>query len=136
VRFDPARDYPLGARRPDLVATPRGLSLGEVTLDAVRQGRVVAADLAATAETLERQAEVARAAARPQLAASLERASELTAFTEDELMAVYAALRPGRSTGAELEGWAALLDGRGSRRTAAFVREAATAYAERGLLRG
>ena len=61
-------------------------------------------------ETLLRQAEVARAAGRDQLADNLERAAELTAVPEDELLAVYTSLRPGRSTVADLERWAARLD--------------------------
>jgi propanediol dehydratase small subunit len=50
------------------------------------------------------------------------------------LLEIYTALRPHRSTGAELEGWAERLDGWGAVRTAAFVREAVAVYAERGLL--
>ena len=53
---------------------------------------------------------------------------------DDELLAIYTALRPHRSTADELEGWARKLDGWGATRTAAFVREAAAAYVERGLL--
>lgn len=136
MRFDPATDYPLGARRPDLVATPRGLPLTEITLESARQGRIDASDLVATAQTLERQAAVARAHGRVQLGANLERAAELTALSEDEIMAVYTALRPGRSTIIELEAWALLLDERGASRTAAFVREAAGVYVERGLVLG
>ena len=49
------------------------------------------------------------------------------------LLAVYTALRPGRSSTTELEGWATRLDELGATRTAAFVREAAAAYADRGL---
>jgi propanediol dehydratase small subunit len=132
--FDPARDYPLGARRPDLVTTPSGTPLDRVTLDAAREGIVAHDELRATPETLLRQAEIARAAGRDQLADNLERAAELTAVPEDELLAVYTALRPGRSTVVELEEWASRLDGLGATRTASFVREAASVYAERGLL--
>jgi propanediol dehydratase small subunit len=32
VSFDPSRDYPLGLRRPDLVRTPAGMALGDVSL--------------------------------------------------------------------------------------------------------
>jgi propanediol dehydratase small subunit len=134
--FDPTRDYPLGTRRPDLVMTPSGTPLERVTLDAARAGDVAHDELRATPETLVRQAEVARAAGRTQLADTLERAAELTQVPEDELLAVYTALRPGRSTADELEQWAARLDGRGAVRTSAFVREAAAAYAARGLLGG
>jgi propanediol dehydratase small subunit len=128
--FDPQVDYPLGSRRPDLVRSPSGLSLDEVGLD------TPAADIRATPETLSRQAAVARAAGRPQLAENLERASELALVPDDALLDVYTALRPHRSTGAELEDWAERLEGWGAERTAAFVREAAAAYAERGLLAG
>jgi propanediol dehydratase small subunit len=128
VEFDPHADYPLGARRPDLVRTPSGLALDEIGLDCPAE------DIRATPETLGRQAAVARAAGRPQLAATLERAAELALVPDDALLDVYTALRPHRSTAAELEGWAARLEAWGAARTAAFVREAAGAYAERGLL--
>jgi propanediol dehydratase small subunit len=134
VRFDPSRDYPVGARRPDLVSTPGGVPLEEVTLDALREGRLDSTEIRATPETLRLQAEVARAAGRDPLAASLERAAELAALPDDLLLAVYTALRPRRATGAELEAWAAELESRKAPKTASFVREAAAVYAERGLL--
>ena len=68
------------------------------------------------------------------LAESLERAAELVLVPDDELLEIYTALRPGRSTASQLESWAARLDGYSAERTAAFVREAAAAYEERGLL--
>jgi propanediol dehydratase small subunit len=132
--FDPLRDYPLGTRRPDLVSTPGGLPLAEVTLDAARSGRLTTADIRATPETLRRQAEVARAAGRAPLAESLERAAELAACPDDLLLAVYTALRPRRATAEELEAWAHRLEADGASRTAAFVREAAASYEARGLL--
>lgn len=134
MSFDPKRDYPLGTRRPDLVSTPGGLPLAEVTLDALRDGRIDSGEIRATPETLRLQSEVARAAGRKPLAESLERAAELAAVPDELLLAVYTALRPRRATAAELEDWAARLETHGAARTAAFVREAATAYAERGLL--
>jgi propanediol dehydratase small subunit len=132
--LDPAHDYPLGARRPDLVTTPSGVPLDDVTLEAARAGRLHGGDLRATPETLVRQAEVARSAGRPQLAENLERAAELTRVPDDLVLAVYTALRPGRSTQADLESWAVRLETLGASRSAAFVREAAAAYVERGLL--
>lgn len=131
--FDPVTDYPLGSRRPDLVTTPSGLSVDGVTLDAARDGTLVPSDARATAETLALQAAVARAAGRRQLAEGLERAAELTRVPEDELLVIYTALRPGRSSPAELERWASRLDELGAPRNAAFVREASAAYRERGL---
>jgi len=132
--FDPVGDYPLGSRRPDLVQTPSGLALEEVTLESARRGALSAADLRATPATLRRQASVARAAGRAQLADSLERAAELATVPDGELLEIYTALRPGRSTAAQLEQWAVRLEGWGAQRTAAFVREATAAYGERGLL--
>ena len=134
MRFDPKRDYPLGTRRPDLVSTPGGVPLADVTLDALRAGRIGAAEIRATPQTLRLQAQVAHAAGRAPLAESLERAAELAGVPDDMLLAVYTALRPRRATAAELEEWAARLEGHGAARTAAFVREAAAVYGERGLL--
>ena len=134
MAFDPSNDYPLGTRRPDLVFTPGGASLGDVTLDALRAGELDAGEIRATPATLRMQAEIARSADRTQLAESFERAAELAAVPDELLLDVYTALRPRRATAAELESWAERLDEHGATGTAAFVREAAAAYAERGLL--
>ena len=134
MELDPATDYPLGTRRPDLVRTPSGLGLDSVTLERARSGALGGDDTRATAGTLSLQAEVARAAGRPQLADALERASELAGVPDDELLEIYTALRPGRSSPAELEAWAARLEGLGASRTAAFVREAAAVYVDRRLV--
>jgi propanediol dehydratase small subunit len=134
MEFDPKRDYPLGARRPDLVTTPSGIPLEEITLERARDGRLDAVAIRATPETLRRQAEVARAAGRPSLAENLERAAELAAVPDEELLQIYTALRPRRASPEQLEMWAEHLEGLGAAKNAAFVREAATAYAKRGLL--
>ena len=133
--MDPLLDYPLGERRPELVTTPGGTPLAEVTLDALRAGRVSPDDLRATPQTLLRQAAVARAAGRGQLAENLERAAELASLPDDEVLAVYTALRPRRATADELETIALHLAASEALRCAAFVREAAVVLAERGLLR-
>lgn len=135
--FDPATDYPLGSKRPDLVTTPSGLALDEVTLDALRAGRLGWEDLRATPETLRRQSAVALAAGRPALAENLARAAELASMPDETILEVYTALRPHRSTAWELEEWAERLESEwGAPLTAAFVREAAEVYAKRGLLAG
>jgi propanediol dehydratase small subunit len=134
VTSDPTADYPLGSRRPDLVETPSGLALDDVTLEAALAGTLVASDVRATPATLRRQADVARSTGRAQLADNLDRAAELTRVPDAELLEVYTALRPGRSTAGELEQWARRLDEWEAPLTASFVREAAAAYAERGLV--
>ena len=132
--FDPTSDYPLGTRRPDLVSTPGGVPLAGLTLEALRSGALAADEIRATPETLRMQAAVAFASGRTQLAESLERAAELAAIPDELLLEVYTALRPHRSTAAELEEWASGLEALEAAKTAAFVREAAAVYAERGLL--
>jgi propanediol dehydratase small subunit len=134
-RMEPLSDYPLGERRPELVTTPAGTPLADVTLDALRAGHISPDELRATPQTLVHQAAVARAAQRAQLAENLERAAELATLPDDEVLAVYTALRPRRATAAELETIAAHLLDVGAARCAAFVREAAVVLAERGLLR-
>jgi len=133
VAFDPVTDYPLGSRRPDLVTTPSGLPLDDVTLAGARAGLLAPDDTRATAGTLALQAEVARAAGRVQLAEGIERAAELTRVPDDELLAIYTALRPGRSSAVDLEAWAERLEELGAGHNAVFVREAAEAYRARGL---
>jgi propanediol dehydratase small subunit len=135
VEFDPSSEYPLGQKRPDLVATPSGRPLDEVTLAEITSGRLGWEDVRATPETLARQAAVALAAGRPSLADNLSRAAELATIPDETILQVYGALRPHRSTSDELEAWAARLDGLGAPLSAAFVREAVQVYAERGLLR-
>ncbi|MEP6812978.1 MAG: diol dehydratase small subunit [Actinomycetota bacterium] len=135
MAFDPIADYPLGTQRPDLVRTPGGLRLDELTLDALRSGRLDASEMRATAETLELQAQVALAAGRAQLAANLQRAAELTSVPDEVILEVYTALRPHRSTGDELESWADRLEREfQATLTAAFVREARLVYTKRNLL--
>jgi propanediol dehydratase small subunit len=62
------------------------------------------------------------------------RAAELAPLPDETILEIYAALRPRRSSAAELAAWAERLDEWDAPVTAAFVREAAQVYAERGLL--
>ena len=110
-----------------------GRPVDELTLDAVRRGEVGLADLRIHPDTLERQAAVAEQHANPQLAQNLRRAAELTRLTDEEVLAIYEALRPGRVTPAELTTLADSLAARGLPGCAALVAEAAEVYARRGL---
>jgi propanediol dehydratase small subunit len=135
VELDISADYPLGTRRPELVTTPAGRRMDELTLDALRAGDLDGDDLRATPRTLRLQAAVAQAAGRPALAANLERAAELALVPADVLLEIYTALRPRRSSGRSLERWAERLETEyEAPLTAAFVREALVVYGERGLL--
>ncbi len=110
-----------------------GKPVDGLTVDAVRAGEIGVADLRIHPETLERQAAVAERHGNPQLAENLRRAAELTRLPDDEVLAIYEALRPGRSTSAQLAELGASLAGRGLPRCAALLTEAAEVYARRGL---
>jgi propanediol dehydratase small subunit len=116
-----------------LVRALSGRETGELTLEAVRRGELGVSDLRIHPETLERQADIAAAHANPQLADNLRRAAELTQLPDDEVLAIYEALRPGRSSAAQLTALAGSLADRGLPRCAALVAEAADVYARRGL---
>jgi len=112
-----------------------GRDPSEVTLQAIREGMVAMADVSIHPATLEHQAKVAEAHKNPQLASNFRRAAELTLFADDEVLKLYEALRPRRSTAQELDTIARQLESRGAVRSAALFREAAEVYARRGLLK-
>ena len=112
-----------------------GRSRDDLTLDALRGDELVIDDVRIHPDTLEHQAQVAEANGNPQLAANLRRAAELTSLPDSEVLAIYEALRPRRSSYDELTTLADSLAARGAERNAALVREAADVYARRGLLR-
>jgi propanediol dehydratase small subunit len=110
-----------------------GKPVGELSLEAVRRGEIGLEDLRIDPQTLERQAGIAEQHENPQLAENLRRAAELTRLGDEEVLAIYDTLRPGRATPAELTALADSLAGRGLPRCAALVAEAAEVYARRGL---
>ena len=110
-----------------------GKPVEHLTVEAVRSGEIGVADLRIHPDALEHQARVAQEHANPQLAENLRRAAELTRLPDDEVLAIYDALRPGRSTAAQLTALAGSLADRGLPRCAALVAEAADVYARRGL---
>ena len=107
----------------------------ELTVDRLVRGELGPDDVRIHPDTLRRQAEVAEAQHNPQLAANFRRAAELALLPEDEVLALYDALRPHRATAEELEALAGRLDGVPAPLSAELVREAARVYAARGLLR-
>ncbi len=113
-----------------------GRPLEEITLEAAVRGELSPEDLRVHPETLRHQAAVAEQHGNPQLGENLRRAAELTALPDDEVLGIYEALRPGRSTAAELRAVAARLEAAGAPLCAALVLEAATVYERRGVLRG
>ena len=111
-----------------------GKAISDVTLDALRAGDLDADDVRIHPDTLAAQALVAAEHGNPQLAENFLRAAELALLPDERVMAIYEALRPRRSTAADLEGIAAELEGQGAVRNAALIREAAQVYQARNLL--
>jgi len=130
----PEYRYPLGQHHADSLHTATGFALGQLTLDAVMEGRVNSGDLRISGETLRMQATIAERAGFKQ---NLRRGAELANVPESEILRIYTALRPRRSTHAELLNLATDLEQRcGAILIARMIREAAEAYEARGLTRG
>jgi propanediol dehydratase small subunit len=111
-----------------------GRDAADLTLDRLAAEELGVDDVRIHPDTLRAQAEVAEQHDNPQLAANFRRAAELALLPEDEVMALYEALRPHRATAEQLEGLAVRLDEVPAPLCAALVREAAGVYARRGLL--
>lgn len=126
--------YPIGEHHRGEVRSQTGRSADELTVEAIRSGAITSADAAVDPETLRRQAVFAEEGGNPQLAENLRRGAELATFSDDDVLRFYDALRPGRSSVAELEAIATELEGGGGVRCAALVREAIAHYRRRGLI--
>jgi len=135
-KFDPKKDYPLASKRPDLVRTPTGKAFQEIHLENVVSGKIDAQEIRIGPGTLELQAQVAEKHGRPQLALNFRRAAELTRIPDEEVLKIYNALRPGRSTKDDLLMMAKEIENKYQAKVnVAFIREAAKVYERRGLLR-
>src|SRR5699024_9147167 len=122
-------DYPIQEKHPNLIKTPTGRKLDEITMDKVMSGEITSDDFRVPAETLELQAQVAESAGRKPLARNLRRSAELTKVPDERVLEIYNALRPNRSTKEELLQIADELENKYQATiNAAFVREAAEVY--------
>lgn len=131
-----ASQYPLGEKRKDLVKTPTNKMLDDITLENVMNGSITIKDVSITPETLELQAQIAESAGRPAIARNFRRAAELTKVSDKRVLEIYNALRPFRSTKAELLAIADELEKEyGAKINAAYVREAADVYEKRKKLK-
>jgi propanediol dehydratase small subunit len=129
---DPA---PRALGTPNEVRSASGRRLDELTMDALLRGELREEDFRISGETLRRQAAAAEAAGNWQLGENLRRAAELTQVSNEEVLAIYNTLRPGRTTYDELLALAERLEtALEAPLTAALVREAAEVYLERGLV--
>ncbi len=131
----PPPRYPLGEHGADGLRARSTRPLAELTVEACAAGGLGPDDIAIEAQTLRLQAEVARAAGRPQLAENLERAAEMVAMPAELIFEIYDKLRPGRARdAAELAEIAARLRrDHGAEQVARLIEGAAAAYRERNL---
>ncbi len=133
---DAGKRFPLGGDGRDGIAAKSGRLLGEMTLDSVAGGGASPDDVTASAETLLLQARFAREAGYSEVAANLTRAAEMTRIPDEDLLEIYESLRPGRSTYYQLLSLSQQVASRyGAEHTGAYIREAADAYRETGLLK-
>ncbi|KJW13442.1 diol dehydratase small subunit [Levilactobacillus spicheri] len=95
-------DYPLYSKHPELVQSPSGKHLDQITLDNVMSNKIKSNDLRITPNTLRLQGEVANDAGRDAIQRNFKRAAELTSIPDERLLEMYNALRPYRSSKAEL----------------------------------
>lgn len=129
-------EYPLRDTSAEQLQAHSGRPLRDITADAIAAGELTGDDLRTHADTLRQQAEIARGGGYPQLAANLLRAAELTDVPNEELLKIYELLRPERASFDELLRLADYLEeSYGAKENAAFIKEAATVYRERNLLR-
>jgi propanediol dehydratase small subunit len=116
------------------IRTASGRSLDELTMEALLSGELTTEDFRISAQTLRRQADAAELAGYGALAGNLRRAAELTTVTNEQVLRIYEALRPGRSTYEELIALAdRLQSAHDAPLTADLIREAATVYRDRGI---
>lgn len=129
-------DYPLGENASGELRAASNRPLADITLDAVAQEQINNADLQIRADTLRQQATIALKAGYVQLSQNLNRAAELTAVPNEELVRMYETLRPGRATYEQMLALADLLAERyAAAESAKLVREASQAYLARGLVK-
>jgi len=133
---EPKYRFPLGQHHRDEIATKSGRPLEELDLQRILGGQVGADDVSVSDKTLELQAQFARRAGYHEVAENLERAAEMTRIPNDEILEIYEALRPGRSTYYQLLSLSQqIISMYAAEYTGAFVREAAEAYRDTGLLK-
>lgn len=114
----------------------RAVDPDEITLENVRLGKLSPEDLTIRRDTLLAQAARAEREGYPQLARNFRRAAELTSLPNGVLLGAYEKLRPYRATYVELLALSQEIAARyDAPETGAYLREAAEAYRDKGLLK-
>lgn len=130
-------DYPIAQKHPEWIKTKTGKTMSDITLENVMNGNLTPDDLKITPEILKAQGEIATSAGRKSISRNFDRAAELTALPDARVLEMYNALRPYRSSKAELLAIADELENQyNAKISAEFVREAAEHYEVRKKLKG
>ena len=130
-------DYPIARKHPDWITFAGGMTLDDVTVDAVVAGKIKQGDLRIQPQILKAQGAIAAAGGREAIKNNFDRAAEMTKVPDDRLLEMYNALRPYRSSYEELKGIADELEKKyDAVICAGFVREAADQYKRRKKLKG
>ncbi len=121
----------------DNVFTLSGRKVSELKIEDITTDNLSVEDLRISAASLGMQADAADAAGYRQVAENLRRAAELTRLSNEQVLEIYEALRPGRSSYDHLTAWAERLASEfEAPLTAALIREAAEVYRIRGVFKG
>ncbi|WP_461243217.1 diol dehydratase small subunit [Secundilactobacillus muriivasis] len=130
-------DYPLYQKHPELIKTPTGKNVDEITMSNVVNGNITPKDMRITPDTLRLQGQIAANAGRPAIQRNFERAAELTGIPDDRVLELYEELRPFRSTKQGLLDTAAELKNKyNAPICAGWFEEAATNYEKNKKLKG
>lgn len=130
-------DYPLYGKHRDMVKTPTGKSIDDITLNSIKNDQIKGDEMRITPEALKMQGEIAASAGRPAIQKNFERAAELTKVPDARLLQMYNALRPYRSSKQDLLDIADELRNKyNAPICAAWFEEAAKYYESRKKLKG
>ncbi|MDD6235830.1 MAG: diol dehydratase small subunit [Clostridiales bacterium] len=128
-------DYPLMEKHSDIIKTPTGKSVSDISLEAVSKGNVSVEDVRISAQMLQNQADIAESAGKKQIAENLRRAAEMTAIEDDVVIKMYDMLRPNRATKEQLTEMAETLRNQyHAPLLSQLVSEACAVYEKRGIL--
>ncbi|MCX7714142.1 MAG: diol dehydratase small subunit [Clostridia bacterium] len=129
------KDYPLAKNKSDKIKGLTGKGLGDITLEKVINDEIFPEDIRISGEVLNMQADIAQANGKRQFAENLRRAAEMTKIPDERVLEIYNMLRPNRSTKQQLLDVADELEKMyEAKLTAKFVRDAVSAYEQRGIL--
>ncbi len=128
-------DYPMLSKHGDVIKTPTGKNLSDITLESVLNESINIKDVRISSDMLHAQAQIAESTGKKQIGENLKRAAELTQVPDDIIIKMYDMLRPNRSTRAQLqELYQTLLDKYNAPMCARLVQEAAMVYEKRNIL--